>query len=108
MGMLNKEAALAAIDASDVRAGQTWVHSKTGHVYRVIAMGVAEATLSPVVVYAGRDGVVWVRGLEAFLGSNDEGQARFTRALEVEIDAAPAAAAAGVQKVVDLLNGGVA
>lgn len=74
--MTSKEEALAALDVSPVRAGQHWKHAN-GHIYKIIGTGIAEATLSPVVIYAGSDGVVWVRGLEVFLGNNDEGKQRF-------------------------------
>ncbi len=75
--MSTKDEALYLLDASEVRAGQTWKHTKTGNTYTVIATGIAEATLSPVVIYAGHDGVVWVRGLDVFLSNNDEGKPRF-------------------------------
>ena|SRR3972149_6161533 len=75
--MSTKEQALWMLDASEVRAGQTWQHVKTGRRYMVIATGVDESTLAPVVVYAGPDGVVWVRALEVFVGNTDEGKARF-------------------------------
>lgn len=71
------EQALWTLDASEVRAGQTWQHLKTGRRYTVIATGVDEATHAPVVVYAGSDGVVWVRTLEVFVGNTEEGKARF-------------------------------
>jgi hypothetical protein len=75
--MTTKDQALYALDACEVRAGQRWKHTKTGGVYTIIATGLAEATLSPVVIYAGADGVVWVRGLAVFLENNDEGKPRF-------------------------------
>ncbi len=65
------------LDACEVRPGQRWKHTKTGGVYTIVATGLAEATLSPVVVYAGHDGVVWVRALDVFLSNNDEGKPRF-------------------------------
>ena len=73
--MSTKENALWMLDASEVRAGQTWQHAKGGR-YTIIATGVNEATLAPVVIYAGRDGVVWVRDLAVFLGEKD-GKPRF-------------------------------
>ncbi len=76
--MATKEEALYQLDASEVRAGQRWKHTKKGTIYTIIATGIAEATLSPVVVYAGADGVVWVRALTVFLDNNDEGKPRFT------------------------------
>jgi len=75
-GMATKEEALAELDACPVRPGQSWKHAN-GHIYKIIGTGIAEATLSPVVIYAGGDGVIWVRGLEVFLGNNDEGKPRF-------------------------------
>ncbi len=86
--MSEKDKALWALDASEVRAGQTWRHAKTGNTYKVIATGIAEATLTPVVIYAGHDGVVWVRALSVFVGDNDEGKPRFFL-LEDEPNTAP-------------------
>jgi hypothetical protein len=82
-GMATKEEALAALDASPVRTGQRWQHFK-GHEYTIIGTGIAEATLSPVVIYGGKDGVVWVRSLDMFVGNNDEGAPRFTRVMDPE------------------------
>lgn len=75
--MSTKDEALFRLDASEVRAGQRWKHGKTGGIYTIIAGGIDEATLSPVVIYAGHDGVAWVRGLDVFLGNTEEGKARF-------------------------------
>lgn len=75
--MTTKDEALYALDACEVRAGQKWKHHKTGNVYTIVATGIAEATHSPVVIYAGHDGIVWVRALDVFLANNDEGKARF-------------------------------
>jgi hypothetical protein len=72
----SKNEALAALDESGVRVGQTWQHAK-GSFYTVIATGIDEATLTPAVIYAGCDGIVWVRALEVFLGRKGA-QARFT------------------------------
>lgn len=77
----SKEAALAAIDQTQLRAGQRWRHYKTGGVYQVIATAILESTLEPAVVYAGKDGVVWVRSMSIFLGRARQGDAlvpRFT------------------------------
>ena len=74
--MSTKDEALFALDASEVRAGQRWRHLKTGGMYTVIATGLDEATLEPVVIYAGGDGVVWVRSLRIFLEDVD-GRPRF-------------------------------
>jgi len=73
---MTKEDALQTIDASEVCPGQSWLHGKTGRRYTVIATGIDEATLAPVVIYAGPDGIVWVRALSVFLGEKD-GQPRF-------------------------------
>ena len=75
--MSPKETALYLIDACEVRAGQRWKHTKTGNSYTIVALGIAEATFSPVVVYAGADGVVWVRALAVFLENNDDAKPRF-------------------------------
>lgn len=64
--MTEKDQVLKAIDESGVRAGQSWRHFKGGR-YTIVAMAIDEATLSPVVVYAGHDGVVWTRRLAFFL-----------------------------------------
>ena len=74
--MLLKEQALWMLDASEVRAGQMWQHVKTGNRYQVIATGLDEPTLTPVVIYSGHDGVVWVRALSVFLLQKD-GEPRF-------------------------------
>lgn len=74
--MTLKDDALWLLDASEVRPGQTWLHAKGGR-YTIIATGISEATMAPVVIYAGSDGVVWVRALTVFLGNNDEGKPRF-------------------------------
>jgi hypothetical protein len=75
--MTTKDEALYRLDACEVRVNQRWKHTKTGGVYTIVATGLAEATLSPVVIYAGHDGIVWVRALDVFIGNNDEGQQRF-------------------------------
>jgi len=74
--MSTKDEALWMLDASEVRAGQTWRHVKTGNKYTIIATGLDEPTLTPVVIYTGHDGVVWVRALQVFLGEKD-GKPRF-------------------------------
>ena len=87
--MATKDEALFQLDASEVRAGQKWKHHKTGNVYTIVATGIAEATLTPVVIYAGHDGVVWVRALDVFLANNDEGKARFLLVEEAEPQTSP-------------------
>jgi hypothetical protein len=86
--MSPKEEALWTLDASEVRAGQTWRHVKTGNRYQVVATGLDEATLMPVVIYSGHDGVVWVRALTVFLGEKD-GKPRFLLAEDVDVSTAP-------------------
>ena len=44
----------------------THTHVKSGGKYRVLYHGILEKTLSPVVIYQGEDGVVWVRPDEEF------------------------------------------
>lgn len=80
----SRENALKVIDASIVRAGQRWRHYKSGNVYQVIAIGIMEASLDPAVVYAGRDGVVWVRSLSIFTGHAASGNALIPRFSLVE------------------------
>ncbi len=72
-----KNAALRRIDEAPVRARQTWQHAASGGRYTVVAVAIDEPTLEPVVVYVGRDGIVWTRPLAAFLEETD-GQPRFT------------------------------
>jgi Protein of unknown function (DUF1653) len=72
-----KDEALYRLHACEIRAGQHWKHAGTGGIYSILATGLAEATLSPVVVYVDRDGIVWVRAIDVFLGDNDEGKPRF-------------------------------
>jgi hypothetical protein len=76
--MTDKDKALKAIDDSGVRAGQSWRHYKGGR-YMVIAVGLEEATLIPLVIYAGHDGVVWARRLVVFLENVDASVPRFTQ-----------------------------
>lgn len=75
--MSTKDEALFKLDASEVRAGQRWKHTKKGTTYTVVATGIDEATMNPVVIYAGSDGIVWVRTLDVFLEDNNEGRPRF-------------------------------
>lgn len=86
--MSTRDNALWMLDASEVRVRQTWQHVKTGNRYTIIATGVDEATLTPVVIYAGYDGVVWVRALEVFLGEKD-GKPRFMIVDEQDVSTSP-------------------
>lgn len=74
----NKAYALAEIDASGVQPRQRWRHWKGGY-YTIIALGLVEKTMDPCVVYAGGDGVVWVRSLPVWLEEAAPRVARFTR-----------------------------
>jgi hypothetical protein len=76
--MLTKDEALYRLHACEVRPGQRWKHTKTDGIYTIVTTGIAEATLSPIVVYESHEGIVWVRALDAFIGENDEGKPRFT------------------------------
>lgn len=73
-----KDAALQDLDRHDVRAGQRWRHFKGG-VYTVVAVGIDEPTLNPVVIYAGHDGIVWVRTLSEWIRLAKPGVPRFQR-----------------------------
>lgn len=73
-----KNQALSEIDASGIVARQRWRHWKGG-VYTVVGTGIVEATMDPVVMYTGPDGVVWVRALHVFLEEVAPGKRRFTR-----------------------------
>lgn len=87
--MSPKERALWQIKASEVRAGQSWHHRKTGGRYTVVVLAINEATQLPVVVYEGEDGVAWTRNLDKFIGNADDGKARFLR-LEDGVTPTPA------------------
>lgn len=67
----DKATALESIRISPVKAGQVWRHTKSGGKYFVVAVGLEEATMIPVVVYSGRDGTVWTRPLSVFLSRKD-------------------------------------
>jgi len=56
-----------------------YIHLKTRDVYNVLCEGVLEKDLTPVVIYYGMDGRVWVRPSEEFydgrfdkLGKDDD------------------------------------
>lgn len=72
----DKSTALAVVAASPVRPGQVWRHVKSGGKYFVVAVGLDEPSLEPVVVYSGRDSVTWVRRLDEFVSRRD-GEWRF-------------------------------
>jgi hypothetical protein len=76
--MSTKDRALAEIDASGVAARQRWRHWK-GALYVIVAAGIDEATLEPVVTYVGHDGIVWTRKLAVFLQDAEPGKPRYVR-----------------------------
>ena len=83
-----RDQALARIDGAGVRAGQRWTHHK-GTTYTVIAVGLEESTVTPAVVYAGPDGVVWVRRLTSWLEDTAVNVSRFSLVVEPGVDTAP-------------------
>jgi hypothetical protein len=74
--MKTKQEVLAEIAASPVKMGQIWQHHKTMGQYAVVAFGIHEGTMTPVVAYVENDGTVWFRNLEVFLGDSG-GKPRF-------------------------------
>lgn len=55
---------------SDLKAGRTWTHTKTGNGYEVITVSNLNSTKSdfvPTVVYRDEDGAVWSRPVSEFL-----------------------------------------
>ena len=72
---MTKEQALLDIDASGIKSGQLWRHYK-GNCYRVLAVALDEATLTPMVIYQSAIYQVfasvetpWVRTLANFLSA---------------------------------------
>lgn len=65
--MTRKMAALEKIATCGVAREDTWRHTTTGGLYRIITVAIDEVTLEPVVVYRGIDGVDWTRTLDVFL-----------------------------------------
>jgi hypothetical protein len=66
-----KDEAIARLAASGVLPGQRYRHHKTGSVYQVIAIGLNEADLEPLVHYRIADdehAIVWTRFLGLFCG----------------------------------------
>lgn len=78
-----KNRALAEIDASGIAARQQWRHWKGG-LYTIVGTGIVEATMDAVVMYAGADGVVWVRTLYVFLEEVAPGKRRFERVMPAQ------------------------
>lgn len=80
-----KDASVARIAASGVLPGQRYRHYKTQNVYLVIAVGLFEADLEPMVHYRDAEdecALVWTRHLDAFCGQatqNDTLVPRFKR-----------------------------
>jgi hypothetical protein len=72
-----KDAALARIAASGILPGQTYQHYKTRDVYLVIAVGLYEPDLEPLVHYRIADdeyATVWTRQLHVFSGKALNGE----------------------------------
>ena len=66
-----KDEALKRIADSGVAPGQRYRHFKSGTIYLVVAVGLFEADLEPLVHYRIDDdeyGVVWTRHLGVFCG----------------------------------------
>lgn len=66
-----KDEALKRIVDSGVLPGQRYKHFKTGTIYLVVAVGLFEADLEPLVHYRDADdeyGIVWTRHLGIFCG----------------------------------------
>lgn len=78
-------AALQTLDASGLAVGQRWVHYRGGR-YLIVAIGLYEASLEPMVIYTSITPetkiTTWVRSLSDFLVQvNWDGKmvARFAR-----------------------------
>lgn len=81
-----KDLALVALRASGIEPGQRYRHYKTSNVYLVVAVGLFEPNLTPLVHYRRADdeyGIVWTRDLSEFckqIGFDELGAIfRFTR-----------------------------
>ena len=71
MSFADTVAALARITHCGITPGQTFQHHETEGVYVVIAIGLNEADLEPLVHYRDaddEDATVWTRHLDAFCG----------------------------------------
>lgn len=82
-----KDAALSRLAALDVFPGQHYQHYKTLALYTVIAVGLFETTLEPLVHYRALNedyAVVWTRTLDAFCGKVVQDGALVRRFLRVE------------------------
>jgi hypothetical protein len=77
-----KDAAIAQIAASGVSPGQRYRHYKTGNVYLVIAVGLSESDLEPLVHYRVADdeyAIIWTRHLHIFHGRALQGDVLVSR-----------------------------
>jgi hypothetical protein len=82
-----KEAALQRIADRGVLPGQKYKHYKTGDVYVVIAVGLFEADLEPLVHYRVADdeyALIWTRHLDIFCGRALQGEVFVQRFVRVE------------------------
>ena len=80
-----KQASLEKLRASGVLPGQTYKHFKGG-VYKVVAVGLNEADLEPLVHYRAADdeyGIVWTRPLFVFTGRALVDDAFVTRFVQI-------------------------
>lgn len=84
---LLKEESLRRIAARGVLPGQRYQHYKTGNVYLVVAVGLNEPDLEPLVHYRITDdeyAIVWTRCLDVFCGRALLGDAFVSRFARVE------------------------
>ena len=64
------DAELLARIPAQPKPGQVWRHNASGGLYSIVAVGLDEATLVPVVTYFGLEsGVTWTRPVAEFLGT---------------------------------------
>lgn len=82
-----KEESLRRLRERDVLPGQRYQHYKTGDIYVVVAVGLFEADLEPLVHYrlaADEYGLVWTRHLDIFCGRALQGDVFVQRFVRVE------------------------
>ena len=66
-----KQISLERLRTSGVLPGQIYKHFKTGSLYKIVAIGLNEPDLEPLVHYRAADdeyGIVWTRNLHVFMG----------------------------------------
>ena len=82
-----EDASTARLAASGVLPGQRYKHFKTGTIYLVIAIGMFESDLEPLVHYRDADdeyAIVWTRHLDVFCGQATENETLVPRFVRVE------------------------